>query len=94
MNRNLLAAAFYLFVAGYAANSLWRFWTPLCNESCPGVLVLAIYLTLLCIVLGAVAFAMLTAIRKFSLRRSVLSFLTLAVAISVAAVAITRSLNA
>jgi hypothetical protein len=94
VTRNLVAALAYLLAAGYAVKWLWRFWTPLCNEACPGALVGALYITLACIIAGALAFAAALVFYRVKLRNSVLGFSAFAASILVTVMLLTRSLNA
>lgn len=94
MKGRVIVACAYLLVAGFAAKRLWWFWTTRCNEACSSRMVIAIYLTLFCIIVGAVVLSAITGLRKVNLTNSVVGFSAFAIIVSVAAVAITRLLNA
>ncbi len=59
MKRSGFFALSGLVLGGLAGWAMWRFWTPLCNEACPGwvglsMIGFAALLPLLCGVAGAV----------------------------------------
>lgn len=94
MKTTSLAAGAYLLAAGFAVKWLWTFWTSLCNEACPEVLVVAIYLIFAAVVLGSVVISALTALGKLSLKISLLGFAAFAAVVSTSAALLTRALNA
>ena len=85
-----LAAGVYLVAAVFGLKWMWLFWTPRCNESCPGGLMLAIYLSLLCGLIGSVFIAGLTAVGKLGLRRSLVGFTALATLLGAVAAVLTQ----
>jgi hypothetical protein len=94
MKGRLIVAWAYLLVAAFAVERLWRFWTTRCNEACSSHMVIAIYLALLCFIVGSVVLVVLTCFRQVKLMNIAVFSSAFVVMASVAAVVITRLLNA
>lgn len=94
MKGRLIVACAYLLVVAFAVERLWRFWTTRCNEACSSHMVIAIYLSLLCFIVGSVVLAVLTCFRRVKLMNIAVFYSAFFMIASVAAVAITRLLNA
>ncbi len=94
MNMRWFAAGAYLVAAVFGLKGMWSFWTPRCNESCPGSLVVAICLSLRCGMIGSVFIAALTARGRWSLRRSFVGFSALVALLGAAAAVLTQVLHA
>jgi hypothetical protein len=65
-----LAVGVFLLATIGALNWLWVFWTPRCNESCPGSVVVAMYATMAAAVVITVAIIALTLLGKLSVKRA------------------------
>jgi hypothetical protein len=84
-NRSAIFALSGLVLGGLASWLMWRFWTPLCNEACPGwvglsMIGFAAALPLVCGAAGAVVGAVrFTPPQKMTL---VLPFVAVAVALA------------
>ncbi len=69
MTRRLAVSVFLVATIG-ALKWLWEFWTPRCNESCPGSVVVAMYATMVAAAVVTVAIVTLTLLAKLSLKRA------------------------
>lgn len=89
MKQQVVVSGALVLVTTLLVEWLWVYWTPLCNETCPSFIVVAIYLTLALAVLCGIGIATLAALGRLDTRRGLSIYLATSGLVVVCATVIT-----